>query len=71
MIAVSATSNKQRLLILLMVAISLVFFVASFLAASLAGERQTTATESLQAGELAGCMLVRTGGTVLADCSLS
>ena len=63
----SATSNKSRFILLLMVAIALVFFVASFLAATLAGERQA-ATDDAQTGELAGCMLVRTGEAVLADC---
>jgi hypothetical protein len=67
----SATSNKPRLIILLMAAIALVFFVTSFLAATLAGEPQAATNGDAQAGELAGCMVVRTGEAVLADCSLS
>jgi hypothetical protein len=70
----SATSNKSRLLLFLMIAISLVFFVASFLAAALAGSGSAPATSdnssSQVAPELAHCMVVRTGERTMADCSL-
>ena len=64
----SATS-KSRLLIFLMIAISLVFFVTSFVAASLSGEpeEQMTTTQA----EYSQCMVVRTAERLLADCSLS
>lgn len=67
----SATSNKSRLLLFLMIAISLVFFVASFVAAALAGSGSApSSTNSQVAPELAHCMVVRTGERVMADCSL-
>ena len=67
----SATSNKSRLLLYLMIAISLVFFVASFAAAALAGnESAQSSTSSQVAPELAHCMVVRTGERTMADCSL-
>jgi len=64
---VSATSNKSKLLIFLMVAISLVFFVASFAAASIASDQVASGGE-LPEG-LANCMTVRTGEQTLVDCS--
>ena len=63
----SATSNKSRLLLFLMIAISLVFFVASFVAASLAGNESSPQSTSSQ---VAHCMVVRTGERAMADCSL-
>ncbi|MEM2139510.1 MAG: hypothetical protein QXJ74_04720 [Nitrososphaera sp.] len=63
----SATSNKSKLLIFLMVAISLVFFVASFAAASIASDQVASGGE-LPEG-LANCMTVRTGEQTLVDCS--
>ena len=65
----SATS-KSRLLIFLMIAISLVFFVTSFIAASLSGapEDQAAAAPQVEYGQ---CMVVRTGEGLLVDCSLS
>lgn len=66
----SATSNKSRLLLFLMIAISLVFFVASFLAAALAGNGSPPSSTNEVAPELAHCMVVRTGEGMLADCSL-
>ena len=67
----SATSNKSRLLLFLMIAISLVFFVASFVAAALAGNASAPPSTSSQvAPGLAHCMVVRTGERVMADCSL-
>ncbi len=62
---VSATS-KSKILIFLMVAISVVFFVASFVAASIASER--VAVGELPEG-LANCMTVVTGERTLVDCS--
>lgn len=67
----SATSNKSRLLLFLMIAISLVFFVASFVAATLAGnESAQSSTSSQVAPEFAHCMVVRTDERTMADCSL-
>lgn len=63
----SATSNKSKLLIFLMVAISLVFFVASFAAASIASE-QVAGSGELPGG-LANCMTVVTGERTFVDCS--
>ncbi len=63
----SATSNKSKLLIFLMVAISLVFFVTSFVAASLTSE-QVASDRELPA-EAANCMTVVTGEKALIDCS--
>lgn len=63
----SATSNKSKLLIFLMIAISLVFFVASFAAASIASE-QVASSGELPEG-LANCMTVVTGERTLVDCS--
>lgn len=65
----SATSNKSKLLIFLMIAISLVFFVASFLAAAIAGDGAQPSTQQVQP-QFANCMVVRTGEHTLADCSL-
>ena len=64
----SATS-KSRLLIFLMIAVSLVFFITSFVAASLSGEpeEQMATTQA----EYSQCMVVRTGERLLVDCSLS
>jgi hypothetical protein len=69
MSTVSATSNKSKLLIFLMIAISLVFFVASFVAASLASE-QAASNGTLPAG-LTNCMTVVTGERAFVDCSAS
>lgn len=66
MLCMSATS-KSRLLIFLMIAISLVFFVTSFVAASLSGEPEQAAAQA----EYSQCMVVRTGESLLVDCSLS
>ena len=65
----SATSNKSKLLIFLMIAISLVFFVASFLAAALAGDGAQPVSQQVQP-QFANCMVVRTAEHTLADCSL-
>ena len=67
----SATSNKSRLLLFLMVVISLVFFITSFLTAAFtggtvanSGQQQATAVEG------SNCLVVRTGeGMLLADCT--
>lgn len=64
---VSATSNKSKLLIFLMVAISLVFFVASFVAASIASEQVASGGELPES--LSECMTVVTGEQALVDCS--
>jgi hypothetical protein len=52
-----------------MIAVSLVFFITSFVAASLSGEpeEQMATTQA----EFSQCMVVRTGEHVLVDCSLS
>ena len=63
----SATSNKSKLLIFLMVAISLVFFVASFVAASIASEQVASGGEL--PASLANCMTVVTGERTFVDCS--
>lgn len=63
----SATSNKSKLLIFLMVAISLAFFVVSFAAASIASE-QVASSGELPEG-LANCMTAVTGERTLVDCS--
>ena len=65
----SATSNKSRLLIFLIIAISLVFFVASFLAAAVAGDTVQPTSQQVQP-QFANCMVVRTVEHTLADCSL-
>lgn len=65
---VSATSNKSKLLIFLMIAISLVFFVASFIAASVASE-QAASTGELPAN-LANCITAITGERAFVDCSV-
>ncbi len=65
----SATSNKSRMLILAMIAISLVFFVASFIAASISSEQAPAVSDPEQAVALADCMVVQTGELMLADCS--
>jgi hypothetical protein len=67
---VSATSNKSRLLIFLMIAISLVFFVASFLAAAVVGDDTVQPTSQQVQPQFANCMVVRTVEHTLADCSL-
>ncbi len=64
----SATSNKSRMLILVMIAISLVFFMASFVAASISGG-QAPAAGDPEAPALANCMVVQTGERIFADCS--
>jgi hypothetical protein len=66
----SATS-KSRLLIFLMIAISLVFFVTSFIAASLSGAPEEQASAVASQVEYSQCMVVRTGEGLLVDCSLS
>jgi hypothetical protein len=63
----SATSNKSRLLIFVMIAISVVFFAASFVAASLASE-QAASAGTLPQG-LANCMTVITAERMFVDCS--
>lgn len=65
--SVSATSKKSKILIFAMVAISLVFFVASFVAASIASEQAASGGELPET--LAGCMTVVTGERALVDCS--
>ncbi len=65
----SATSNKSRMLILVMIAISLVFFMASFIAASISSEQAPAISDPEQASALANCMVVQTGERILADCS--
>ncbi len=67
--SVSATSNKSRMLILVMIAISLVFFMASFVAASISSEQAPGVTDAEQLSAYANCMLVQTGERILADCS--
>ena len=64
----SATSNKFRMLILVMAAISLVFFVASVVAASVSSE-QAPAADPAQMSEFVNCMVVQTGDNFFADCS--
>lgn len=64
----SATS-KSRLLIFLMIAVSLVFLVTSFVAASLSSEPEEQMATAQ--AEYSQCMVVRTGERVLVDCSLS
>lgn len=64
----SATSNKFRMLILVMAAISLVFFVASVVAASVSSE-QALAADPAQMSEFVNCMVVQTGDNFFADCS--
>jgi hypothetical protein len=64
---VSATSNKSKLLIFLMVVIALVFFVASFVAASIASEQVASGGEMPEG--LANCMTARTAERTLVDCS--
>ncbi|HEU4984973.1 MAG TPA: hypothetical protein VFT58_04985 [Nitrososphaera sp.] len=72
----SATSNKSRMFLLLMIAISLVFFMASFVAAAISNEQQPAPSSTAamtptpeQAAALKGCMAVRTGENMLTDCS--
>ena len=65
----SATSNKSKLLIYLMIAVSLVFLVVSFVAASIASEQAASGGE-LPAGP-ANCMTVVTGERAFVDCSTS
>ena len=62
--------SKSRLLIFLMIAVSLVFFITSFVAASLSSEPEEQMATTTQA-EYSQCMVVRTGEHVLVDCSLS
>lgn len=64
----SATSNKSRMLILAMIAISLVFFVASFVAASISSD-QAPAVTSEQMSGFVNCLVVQTGEQMLVDCS--
>jgi hypothetical protein len=64
---VSATSNKSKMLIFAMIVISVVFFVASFVAASLASE-QAASNGQIFAG-LSNCMTVVTGERTFVDCS--
>jgi hypothetical protein len=58
----SATSNKSRLLLFMMVVIALVFFISSFLAASFTNGPTTNAGSVVQQPESTGdCIVVRTG----------
>jgi hypothetical protein len=58
----SATSNKSRLLLFMMVVIALVFFISSFLAASFTNTPTTNAGTVVQSSEsTSNCILVRTG----------
>lgn len=65
----SATSKKSRMLILIMIAISLVFFMASFIAASISSEQAPAVGDPEQAQAFANCFVVQTGERILADCS--
>lgn len=65
----SATSNKSKLLIFLMIAIALVFLVVSFVAASIASDQVASGGE-LPEG-LGNCMTVVTGERMFVDCSTS
>ena len=65
----SATSNKFRMLILVMAAISLVFFVASVVAASVSSEQAPGAADPVQMSEFVNCMVVQTGDNFFVDCS--
>jgi hypothetical protein len=65
----SATSNKSRMLILVMIAISLVFFMASFVAASISSEQAPAVSGPEQVSALGNCIVVQTGERILTDCS--
>lgn len=62
----SATSNKSRILIFIMIAISLVFFIVSFMAAAF----NRTSPSSDIAGEeaVADCIVVRTAERMFGEC---
>ncbi len=64
----SATSNKSKILIFLMIVISLVFFIASFLAAAF-NEKTSPASDIAGNNSLADCIVVRTAERTLAECS--
>ncbi len=63
----SATSNKSRILIFIMIAISLVFFIASFMAAAF-NNRTSPAGDVTGEGSLADCIVVRTAERMFAEC---
>jgi len=67
-----STTSKSRLVLFLMVAIALVFFIASFMAAAFSNgvSTTTTASNSQQAGADVSCIAVRTAeDRVLGECS--
>lgn len=58
--SMSATSNKSRILLLMMVAIALVFFISSFLAATFSSAPAGTTSQAQQELSGSNCIVVRT-----------